>query len=514
MKLKDLLAPWFHYSGHEVIKHLTLDSRKVQQGSVFIALPGYKLDGRAYIEQAKAAGAVAALVHTDDPELHGKIENLNTGTQPWHLIHFSQLQSQLSALAAQFYPLSPQKMSVIGITGTNGKTSVSQLIAQLVSLLNGSAAVMGTLGNGLWGQLEDSGNTTADAVTVMAQLHAYEAQGAQVCAMEVSSHGLVQGRVAAVPFDIGVFTNLSRDHLDYHGDMASYGAAKKRLFSFPSLQFSLINLDDATGLEWFSDLDKANANTKAKGFSLSPKTGASYYTDQLIFDDSGVSAQLFFPQDIHGETTAIDGDAAAAIESGALVSPLLGAFNLSNLLAAIAALHLQGVPMAQLLAVTAKIVPVPGRMERFATPKGASLVVDYAHTPDAIEQALKALRIHCKGQLWCLFGCGGDRDKGKRPLMAKAAEQFADRLMITSDNARSEDPNAIINDMLAGLALPENALVEVDRIKAIRQVAGQAKAGDIILLAGKGHETYQEVAGVRIDYDERALAFELSQVSP
>jgi UDP-N-acetylmuramoyl-L-alanyl-D-glutamate--2,6-diaminopimelate ligase len=501
MKLKDLLAPWFHYSGHEVIKHLTLDSRKVQQGSVFIALPGYKLDGRAYVDQAKAAGAMAALVHTDDPELHGKIENLNTGTQPWHLIHFSQLQSQLSALAAQFYPLSPQKMSVIGITGTNGKTSVSQLIAQLVSLLNGSAAVMGTLGNGLWGQLEDSGNTTADAVTVMAQLHAYEAQGAQVCAMEVSSHGLVQGRVAAVPFDIGVFTNLSRDHLDYHGDMASYGAAKKRLFQFPSLKYGLLSLDDDTGAKWFEELDAS----KRKGFSVRVNTKASYYTDELNFDDAGVQADIYYRP---------LSDTSLSPHKARLVSPLLGEFNLSNLLAAIAALHLQGVAMEDLLSVTEKIVPVPGRMERFATPKGVSLVVDYAHTPDAIKQALKALRIHCKGKLWCLFGCGGDRDKGKRPLMAKAAEQFADRLMITSDNARSEDPNAIINDMLAGLALPENALVEVDRIKAIRQVAEQAQAGDIILLAGKGHETYQEVAGARIDYDERALAFELSQVSP
>jgi UDP-N-acetylmuramoyl-L-alanyl-D-glutamate--2,6-diaminopimelate ligase len=501
MKLKDLLAPWFYYSGHEVIKHLTLDSRKVQQGSVFIALPGYKLDGRAYVEQAKAAGAVAALVHTDDPELHGKIENLNTGTQPWHLIHFSQLQSQLSALAAQFYPLSPQKMSVIGITGTNGKTSVSQLIAQLTSLLNGNAAVMGTLGNGLWGQLEDSGNTTADAVTVMAQLHAYEAQGAQVCAMEVSSHGLVQGRVAAVPFDIGVFTNLSRDHLDYHGDMASYASAKKRLFQFPSLKYGLLNLDDDTGAQWFEELNAS----KRKGFSVRVNTKASYYTDEFNFDDAGVQADIYYRP---------LSDASLSPHKARLVSPLLGEFNLSNLLAAIAALHLQGVAMEDLLSVTEKIVPVPGRMERFATPKGVSLVVDYAHTPDAIEQALKALRIHCKGQLWCVFGCGGDRDKGKRPLMAKAAEQFADRLMITSDNARSEDPNAIINDMLMGLALPEQALVEVDRIKAIRQVALQAKAGDIILLAGKGHETYQEVAGARIDFDERALAFELSQVSP
>lgn len=500
MRLSDILAPWFHYAGVESASSMSLDSRKVTQGCLFIALPGHQVDGRAYIEQAKAQGAVAALVHTDDPDSHGKVENLGSGITPWPVVNFFQLSSQLSAVAAQFYPLTPQKMALIGITGTNGKTSVSQLIAQLTSLLGGKAAVMGTLGNGLWGQLVDSGNTTADAGTVMAQLHDFDVKGADICAMEVSSHGLVQGRVTAVPFDIAVFTNLTRDHLDYHGDMASYASAKKRLFQFPSLKYALLNLDDDTGAQWFEEL----AATKRKGFSVSPNAKACYYTDKLHFDDAGVQGDFYY----HGF-----GENAVSQHKARLVSPLLGAFNLSNLLAAIAALHLSGVSMADLLAVTPKLVPVAGRMERFSLPQGASLVVDYAHTPDAIEQALKALRIHCHGQLWCVFGCGGDRDKGKRPLMAQAAERFADKLMVTSDNARSEDPSAIIGDVLKGLTQPDNALMEVDRVSAVKRVAALAKAGDIVLLAGKGHETYQEIAGQRLDYDERALALTLSQVT-
>ncbi|MBB1270266.1 UDP-N-acetylmuramoyl-L-alanyl-D-glutamate--2,6-diaminopimelate ligase [Shewanella sp. SR44-3] len=504
MRLSDILAPWFHYAGVESASSLNLDSRKVTQGGLFIALPGHQVDGRTYIEQAKAQGAVAALVHTDDPDSHGKVENLGSGMTPWPVINFFQLNSQLSAVAAQFYPLMPQnaqqKMALIGITGTNGKTSVSQLIAQLTCLLGGKAAVMGTLGNGLWGELIDSGNTTADAVTIMAQLNAFNAKGCDVCAMEVSSHGLVQSRVTAVPFDIAVFTNLTRDHLDYHGDMASYASAKKRLFQFASLKHALLNLDDATGARWFADLPV----TKRKGFSVKADSQASYYTDALHFDDAGVQADIYYYQ--WNET-------ASSPHKARLVSPLLGEFNLSNLLAAIAALHLQGVAMADLLSVTPMLVPVAGRMERFPLPQGASLVVDYAHTPDAIEQALKALRIHCHGQLWCVFGCGGDRDKGKRPLMAQAAERFADKLMVTSDNARSEAPGDIISDVLKGLTQPDNALIEVDRTSAVKLVATLAKPGDIVLLAGKGHETYQEIAGQRLDYDERALALALSQVA-
>ncbi|WP_351078706.1 UDP-N-acetylmuramoyl-L-alanyl-D-glutamate--2,6-diaminopimelate ligase [Shewanella sp. CAL98-MNA-CIBAN-0140] len=493
MLLNDLLAPWFHYSGGESINGLTLDSRDVKAGGLFVALPGHKVDGRVFIPQAIQAGAAAILIHTDNSDEHGRVDRLQY-TVP--LVYFSQLSRQLSAVAAQFYLPNSQSLSLIGITGTNGKTSVSQIIAQIVHLLGHQAAVMGTLGNGLWGQLVDSGNTTADAVTIMRQLGEFVAQGAELCAMEVSSHGLVQGRVEAAPFKIAVFTNLSRDHLDYHGDMDNYAAAKKRLFQFPSVQHGVINLDDTVGAKWLTEL----ANQKNKSFSIQANTTADFYCDAIQYHDAGVTATLHF--------TDIDSGRPL---SGTLSSPLLGAFNLSNLVAAISVLYLQGMAMASILAVLPQLIPVAGRMERFSSVNKATLVVDYAHTPDAIEQALKALKLHCKGTLWCVFGCGGDRDKGKRALMAQAAEQYADKVMITSDNARSEDPQAIINDILQGISQPQNVLTEVDRIQAITHVVSLAQADDIVLLAGKGHETYQEVAGERIDYDERALAFKLSQ---
>lgn len=497
--LRDLLAPWFHYAGIEAVEEMRLDSRDIQPGDLFVALPGHNLDGRKYLPQAFLAGAAAALVHTDNPEHHGRVGLDSHGNHESGLvIEFFQLNRQLSAVAAQAYPL--RRLSngehltrVIGITGTNGKTSVSQLIAQLVTLAEQKAAVMGTLGNGIWGELQDTGNTTADAITLMSQLHRFEQEKVNVCAMEVSSHGLVQGRVEAVPFDVGVFTNLSRDHLDYHGDMDAYGAAKKRIFAISQLKYGLLNLDDIVGQAWFNDL-QSQVHLQLLGFSTHSDTGAELYCAHTQFHHHGVTTELNWPQG-----------------KAELNSPLLGEFNLSNLLAALGSLYLLGFDMETLVSLVPQLTPVPGRMERFTTEQGVTLVVDYAHTPDALAQALQALRTHCQGDLWCVFGCGGDRDRGKRPLMAQAAETYSDCVMVTSDNARCEDPQEIIDEVLTGLEHSESALVEVDRIAAIKQVVASAKPGDLILLAGKGHETYQEVAGERIDYDERALALSLTQ---
>ncbi|MCK8046619.1 UDP-N-acetylmuramoyl-L-alanyl-D-glutamate--2,6-diaminopimelate ligase [Shewanella sp. 1CM18E] len=479
MLIRDLLAPWFHYSGVESFQNLTLDSRAVEKGDIFVAIPGYQVDGRKFLAAAFERGAVAALVHTDSPDEHGKIVT-NAGLQ----IMFFQLNRQISALAAQAYPLSAARPQIVGVTGTNGKTSITQLVAQLQLLQGKQTAVMGTLGNGLWGQLVDSGNTTADPVTLIKQLQQFEQAGADTCAMEVSSHGLVQGRVEAVPFDVAVFTNLSRDHLDYHHTMDAYAAAKKRLFQFASLRAGLINCDDAVGREWLAELQ----SDKFLGYSVKGNSSADIYAKDCYFHDGGVRCTLVWPQ---GEAK--------------LDSPLLGDFNLANLIAALGALYLLGEDMQQLVTLAAKLEPVAGRMERFTAKNDVTLVVDYAHTPDAIEQALKALRVHCRGELWCLFGCGGDRDTGKRPMMAASAEQFADKVMVTSDNCRSEDPQVIINDILAGLTRPEAALTQVDRKLAIQTIVAQAKSGDMVLLAGKGHETYQEVNGIKLDYDERAF---------
>lgn len=484
MRLSDLLAPWFHYSGVEEINNICLDSREVKAGDLFIAVPGHLVDGRKYIEVACTQGAIAVLVHTDNPAEHGQLVSESNACPQ---ILFFQLSRQLSAIGAQAYPLGADRMKLVGITGTNGKTSISQIMAQLMTLVGERASLMGTLGNGLWGDLVDSGNTTADPITIAAQLQAFNQAGAALCAMEVSSHGLIQGRVEAVPFDVAVFTNLSRDHLDYHGTMQAYADAKKRLFNFSSLQKGLVNLDDSVGQQWLSEMQ----SDKLYGFSISPEQQdkARIYTLDNHQHHLGMTATLVWPE---GKAT--------------LESPLLGSFNLSNLIAALGALYLLGYDMTSLVSVVPLLKPVAGRMERFTRDDGVTLVVDYAHTPDAIEQSLKALRGHCIGQLWCLFGCGGDRDKGKRPLMAQAAENFADRLMITSDNARSEDPRTIIEDIQAGLSSPLKALTQVDRELAIKQVVDLAKPGDLVLLAGKGHETYQDIAGERLEYDERALA--------
>ncbi|MCL1062650.1 UDP-N-acetylmuramoyl-L-alanyl-D-glutamate--2,6-diaminopimelate ligase [Shewanella benthica] len=488
MRLSDLLAPWLHYSGPESFNNISLDSRAITAGDLFIAVAGHLVDGRKFIGAAFEQGAVAALVHTDDPAEHGRLKLEQTGSPQ---VLFFQLSQHLSAIGAQAYPLGAQRLKLIGVTGTNGKTSITQLMAQLVALLGKQASLMGTLGNGLWGDLVDSGNTTADPITISAQLQAYNLAGADLCAMEVSSHGLIQGRVEAVPFDVAVFTNLSRDHLDYHGTMEAYADAKKRLFKFTSLQSSLINLDDEVGRQWLCEEQSA----KYIGFSICSAYAdtASIYTLDNHQHHQGVTATLVWPE----------GQAK-------LASPLLGCFNLSNLVAALGALYLIGYDMRAMVAMAPQLKPVAGRMERFTTANGVTLVVDYAHTPDAIEQALKALRGHCEGLLWCLFGCGGDRDKGKRPLMAQAAEAYADKVMVTSDNARSESPEVIIEEILAGLSVPKRVLTQVNREKAIRQVVALAKPGDLVLLAGKGHETYQEIAGERLDYDERALAKSLA----
>ncbi|QSX33988.1 UDP-N-acetylmuramoyl-L-alanyl-D-glutamate--2,6-diaminopimelate ligase [Shewanella avicenniae] len=482
MLLKDLLAPWFHYAGNEAVGAPTLDSRKVSNGGLFLAVPGYRVDGREFIAAALANGAAAVIRHTDVPSEHGTVHHDNG-----LIIDFFQLNRQLSALAAQFYQPNGWHTRVVGVTGTNGKTSVTQLIAQWVELLGQQAAVMGTIGNGRLHQLVDTGNTTADAVTVIAQLADMAQQQIDVCAMEVSSHGLVQGRVDAVPYEIAVFTNLSRDHLDFHHSMEAYAAAKRRLMAFPSVKRAVINLDDAVGSQWFNELSQIGL-----GFSLQNDARAHIRAHSAQYHHAGITAQIEWPEG-----------------KGELHSVLLGEFNLSNLLAALSTLYAMGYAMETLLALAPKLQPVAGRMECFTAPQGYSIVVDYAHTPDGLDKALHAARSHCNGTLWCLFGCGGDRDKGKRPQMGAIAEQLADRIMVTSDNARSEDPAAILADIRAGLVHSEDALFEVDRELAIKQVVALAKPGDLILLAGKGHETYQEINGKRRHYDERAVAQQL-----
>ncbi|PKM30536.1 MAG: UDP-N-acetylmuramoyl-L-alanyl-D-glutamate--2,6-diaminopimelate ligase [Gammaproteobacteria bacterium HGW-Gammaproteobacteria-11] len=471
--LKQLFPEW---TGESVqINALSLDSRNVSNGTLFLAVPGQQHDGRKFIAQALSAGAAAVAYEADWP-------TLPPSRVP--MLPVTGLVQQLSALAGRFYGEPAQSLKLIGITGTNGKTSVSQMLAQALNLLDQPCGVIGTLGSGLLGSLEDQGMTTPDALRVQQSLAALRDQGAAWVSMEVSSHALDQGRVAALGFDLAVFTNLSRDHLDYHGDMARYGAAKARLFDL-TRGSAVINLDDAFGREL-----AARCPVPCISFSLHDVQARLHCSD-IRFDAMGIHALVHFEG-----------------QQGELHSPLLGSFNLSNLLAVLGALLALQIDLQRALQLVAGLQAPAGRMQRLGGGSQPLVVIDYAHTPDALEKALAALRAHVSGKLTCVFGCGGDRDTGKRPLMGRIAEQGADQLLVTDDNPRSEASAEIIKQILVGLDNPAQAEVVVNRAQAIARSISAAKAGDVILLAGKGHEAYQEINGVRHPFSdsEQALA--------
>ncbi len=448
---------------------MALDSRRVRPGDLFIAVPGLQQDGRDYITQAVAAGAAAIAYEPAGYRLPAL---------PVPAVAVAGLQQQLSALAGVFYQQPSQQLQVVGITGTNGKTSVSQMLAQALAALNKPCGVIGTLGSGMPGQLTEHGMTTPDALVAQAQLARLQAQGASHVAMEVSSHALDQGRVAAVEFAVGVFTNLSRDHLDYHGDMQRYGAAKTLLFQRP-LRTAVINLDDHFGRQL-----AAQCACPVIGYSLTDPSAELYCSD-ISYSSGGICARL---QALGRELE--------------FTSPLLGSFNLSNLLAVIGSLLALDVTLEQAVDQVARLQPPAGRMQRLGGGATPLVVIDYAHTPDALDKALAALHEHASGRVVCVFGCGGDRDKGKRPLMAKVAEQHADAVVVTSDNPRSEPAQEIIEQICLGMERSSAATVIPNRASAIAETIAAANIGDVILLAGKGHETYQEIEGVRHPFSD------------
>lgn len=470
-----------------LIRELSLDSRALLPGDLFLAVPGRHSDGRAYLADAIARGAAAIAYEAAGapplPAAGGCV-----------MIPVNGLAGQLSAIAGRFYGDPSRSLELVGVTGTNGKTSVSQLLAQALDRLGQRCGLIGTLGVGFHDNLQCGRHTTPDPLAVQAQLALLKQAGARAVAMEVSSHGLDQGRVEALDFDVAVFTNLSRDHLDYHGDMATYGAAKARLFAWPGLCTRVINLDDLFGRE----LAAGEAPSRLISYSqIDPQ--ASLYCTEAEFSEAGVRARIVTAQ----------GD-------GLLVSPLLGRFNLSNLLAVVGALLGLGHPLDEILAVLPQLEGPLGRMQRLGGGDQPLVVVDYAHTPDALEKVLEALRPHTRGRLLCLFGCGGDRDRGKRPLMAAAVEGLADGVWVTDDNPRSEDPAQILADIRAGFRAPEQVRCVPGRGAAIAELIAAAQADDVILLAGKGHEDYQEIAGVRqpfSDIEQAAQALAAREVA-
>jgi UDP-N-acetylmuramoyl-L-alanyl-D-glutamate--2,6-diaminopimelate ligase len=384
-------------------------------------------------------------------------------------------------------------MWMTGVTGTNGKTSCAHWIAAGQHAAGRRSGLVGTLGNGLWGALQPATNTTPDAAELHELLRAFKNAGTEAVSMEVSSHGLDQGRVNAVAFDIALFTNLSRDHLDYHGTMAAYGAAKSKLFRWPSLRVAVINADDPFGQSLIDAARTKGRKVLTYGFAAADVVGG-----RLVTSPSGLAFTVETPWG-----------------KGEVHSPLVGAFNAANLLGVLGVLLVSGVAFEPALAFLAVAEAPPGRMQRLGGDGSPLVVIDYAHTPDALEKVLSALRsaVAPGGELVCVFGCGGDRDRGKRPEMGRVTAQLADRVIVTSDNPRGEDPEAIASDIVHGIRDTGNRhyAVELDRAVAIATAIGEAKAGDVVLLAGKGHETYQERSGVRTafvdaEHAARALA--------
>lgn len=473
------LLPDVALRGHDpLVTGLVQDSRAVRPGNVFVAIGGFGAHGLGFVEQARAAGASAIVFEPPAPD---------GLPAPDDAIAVPGLRARMGTLADQFHGRPSQAMTMVGVTGTNGKTSTVQLLAQAWHLLGIESGSIGTLGAGLFGDVQPTGFTTPLVLQMHALLAALRAQGASAVAMEVSSHALDQGRVDAVHYDVAVFTNLTRDHLDYHGDMGSYGAAKARLFHRPGLKAAVLNLDDPFADELQAGLP---ASLRVIGVSSRAAAGASVCADTIVLDSAGLAFEL-----------RIDGQCAA------VRSPLLGRFNVDNLLAVAGTLHALGHAPAAIAGVLSALQPIRGRMNRLGGDAGLpTVVVDYAHTPDALEQALASLHGHLQGTLYCVFGCGGERDTGKRPQMAAIAERLADQVIVTDDNPRGEDGDAIVADILAGLSDLDRVTVQRSRARAIGLAVKRAGAGDIILVAGKGHEPYQEVNGVRHDFDDSAVA--------
>ncbi len=458
-----------------LITGLSADSRTVKPGDLFFAYKGEEADGRKFIEDAISKGAHAVLIEVQSNKTLPVHKNGNIPILP-----VDHLEQHVGPIAATFCGLPSQQLQAIGITGTNGKTSCSHFIAEALHYLAHPCGVVGTLGSGIYGDLLSNGFTTPPPILLQNILASFVKKKVEYVAMEVSSHSLEQGRVNGVEFAVGVFTNLSRDHLDYHGDMQAYGAAKKKLFASHVSRQAVVNLDDPFGLMLAKSLDPAHTLT----YSLE-NPEASIYARSYQLTLEGIHTEIVTPWG-----------------TGLVSVPLIGKFNLSNLLASLGALGLVGIPFQDLLKSFSQLTPVPGRMQTFGGGAQPLIVVDYSHTPDALEKALLALRAHCKNNLLCLFGCGGDRDRGKRPEMAKIAERLADKVIVTDDNPRTEDSERIMQDIFKGFLHPEKIVMEHDRAKAIHDIIDYAKSGDCVLIAGKGAETYQLIGDQSFPFND------------
>jgi len=467
------------------VSGLASDSRAVQPGDLFCAVRGGQQHGLDFLDAVRAAGAAAVIW---EPPFPGQLP-ISDGQSP--LLAVPDLRRNLGRIASRFYGEPSRRVDVVGITGTDGKTSCAHFIAQALSPAEtGPCGLLGTLGSGVYGTVEPGLHTTPDPIRVQAWLAGLVAAGRRYAVMEVSSHALDQGRVNGVAFAVAVLTQLSRDHLDYHRTVAAYAAAKRRLFVDQAPPWAVLNLDDAFGQTLAVD-PAVRARIIGYGLGKRPAGLARWVWGKNL---------RLTPDGLHLVVESSWG-------GGELRAGLLGRFNAHNLLAALATLLALDLPLDQALARLAQTAPVAGRMEQIGGGSGQPLaVIDYAHTPHALEQALTGLREHRGGRLWCVFGCGGDRDAGKRPLMGEIAERLADRVIVTNDNPRREDPARIVSAIVAGMQGPAAATVLHDRRQAIEQALTEAQAGDTVLIAGKGHENDQIIGAERLPFSDRDVA--------
>lgn len=480
--------------GNVGVRGFSIDSRLIEQGYVFVATEGVNVHGKNYIPQAIDRGAAAILIRAEVQSS----AHMDNGVP---VIALVDMEKKLSGIVGQFYGHPTQSSVVVGITGTNGKTTCSQLYAQLSALSGRVTGVIGTNGYGNCSlkhnsesathlSLTSTGMTTPNAIRVQAICAELTAAGSRNIVMEVSSHGLEQSRVAAVDFDGAIFTNLSHDHLDYHGDMETYGAVKTQLFTLPSLKFAVINLDDPFSTRLLS---KISSNVRVITYSiLTP--AADLFLSEIRYQSESTHAILH-----------------CQLGNFSLSSQLVGDFNLSNLLAVLGAFYPEEITeksteeFARLVVLAKHLVPVMGRLESVPNRANRQVVVDYAHTPDALKNVLLAVKKNAKAIVICVFGCGGDRDKDKRPAMARMAEKYADVVIVTSDNPRTEDPKQIINDVCRGFS-GKDYQVTLDRKEAITDAIKYSSAHDVVLIAGKGHEDYQLVGNKKIPFSDQAIA--------
>lgn len=465
------------------VERLQLDSRHVRPGDLFIALPGYSIDGREFIFDALKKGAVAVLAESD-----GYAESRQSQF-PVTVIWVPSLRQQLGAIADRFFDFPSSSLRIFAVTGTNGKTTASHLITRLCTTLGEPTAAIGTLGYGHPDHLVSLGNTTPDVISLHGILRELVDAGIKSVAMEASSHGLDQARLDNVQIRTAIATNLTRDHLDYHQTMEAYFDAKARIARWPGLRHLVINQDD----EWMRTLAEVTAHdVSVVRFSMNAAEPAEVRLQDCVYEKHGIRMHILVQDQLYAVRTQ-----------------LMGEFNIANILAVTAALWVEGFALEAVFRAMEQLPPVSGRMECLPADDAAApvVVIDYAHTPDALTQALKSLRFHCSNsRLWCVFGCGGNRDKGKRPLMGKLAEALSDHVVVTTDNPRNESASQILDDICRGIDCMDHVSVIPERAAAIAHAIQSAGAGDVVLIAGKGHENYQEVAGQRHYFSDHEVA--------